>query len=118
MKFIEKIIIFTYRFILLFLFMAEMPISGPITTRRLAFIIAFITLLFKYNQLRIYFKYIDRKNIIVSILLLIVCALILGMNQINIMHGGNFEYLEPWYFIYVILYVVVFSLYCLVSTMP
>ncbi len=115
MQFVGKAIRFLYRFIVLFCFMTELPLAGPLTTRRFALAVALGVLVVKMPKVKSILSLIDKRKLLVSITLLLFCAAITYIHHMSMVAKGNCTYIEYWFFLYIILYVFVFSLYCLVE---
>lgn len=116
MKFTGNILRFLYHFIILFCFMTELPIVGPLTTRRFAVAVALATIVANHSKIkRLLPDLVDKKKLINSFFLLFFCAAITVIHHISIVINPNNIYIEYWYYFYIILYIFVFSIYCLIE---
>lgn len=115
MKFISQIIRFLYHFIVLFCFMTEIPMVGPLTTRRFALVVALGVIVLKWSKVRAVLSCVNKRRLFNSFILLLICVLITYFHHMDIVMNDNNTYIEYWYYVYIILYVFVFSLYCIVD---
>lgn len=100
----------------MFLFSTELPIAMGITTRRLAIIIAIGVLLLKKKQTMIVWRLLRKQKMSSFFICLLLVTLISLFHYFSRDQGGYAQsFSEPWYFIYIILFILVFSLYCAVE---
>lgn len=99
----------------MFGFLFEIPIMGPLTTRRLSVIIALVVLYNKKETLKLILSTVSRKRKKKALILFFSCFLLALLNMPIIGSKlDNNSYFEPWYIINIFLYVIVFSLYTVV----
>lgn len=111
---IKQLIEHIFLFLILFFFLFELPVISGTTTRRLAIAISLIYLLFRLKK-KDYRNCINSSRIILFTIFLSVAALILCVNQINVIKNVNYVYLEFHYFLYIYLYILIFSIFCLTA---
>lgn len=106
-------VIFNYLFHLLviFGFLFEIPLVGPLTTRRISCFIAIISLLFKRKELKKLFATLDIRKFKKSVANFIICMLLTLICSIGVEQNYMSSYLEPWYFFNLLLYVPLFAIY-------
>lgn len=104
---------YIYHIIVLFFFLFEIRLVGPITTRRISIFIAIISLFIFRKKFISFFRYINRRHFKTGLLLIFGCFLLTCINTFFITTRlQSNEYLEPWYFVNLLLYIIVFSFYC------
>lgn len=101
-----------YHIIVLFGFLFEIPLMGPLTTRRISLLLALISLLINYKATREVTNLFKTKFLRKSLFFYTISFFIAFFN-IFLLPEGNYDasYFEPWYILYIILYVVLFSIY-------
>lgn len=115
LKKLRLLLIYLYHFMVLFGFLFEIPLAGPITTRRFSCILAIFTLFRHKEQLHVLFTKIRKDYFKKSILAFAMCAIIVSLNSIGIKRNNASTYFEIWYLINLFLYVPVFALYCVIE---
>lgn len=109
---------FRYLFLLvvMFLFTTEIPIISILTSRRLAIVIALLRLASKQSQIKSISRLLDVRKVR-SFIALLSFACLISIIHVSFRDSGysNASYFEPWYFLYLFLYVYVFSLFCAVE---
>lgn len=105
--------------VIIFCFLFEMPVFGPITTRMLSCMYAIVYLfLFGVLKNKQSITFID-KRYFVFVACMVTCCVICLINTIGLVKSAGNEYQEPHYYIYIILYTAVFSIFCTtVCTFP
>ena len=108
----ENLFSYVVNTVIIFCFLFEMPIFGPITTRMLSCIYA-VGYLFIFVTLknRRGITSIDKRYFIFG-MGMIICFMICLVNTIGLTENAGNQYQEPHYYIYIILYTIVFSLFC------
>lgn len=104
--------LFVFHFILVFCFIVELPLFAVFTTRRLAVLYAFAYLIINNGKVRSVLKYITFENIRSFGIYFALLILISLINSAYLRTNDRILYMEPWYFVYMILYICIFSLYC------
>lgn len=112
---IDNIVVFLFRLFVIFGFLFEIPIREPLTSRRLSVFIAIITLVIRRKQLKILFSHINKGKLHASLLLFVLCLLLVFFNSQLVPRNTTSSYMEPWHMINLLLYVLVFSFYCVVE---
>lgn len=109
---IKRILIFILDVVILFGFLFEIPIIGPLTTRRLSLVMAIIGLVLDYEDTKVLIGLL-RKNLLRRALwLYIICFLIAFFNvSLASRKSVDAAYFEPWYILYIYLYVFLFAVY-------
>lgn len=95
--------------------MTELPLAGPLTTRRLALVVAIGVIILKWPKVKAVSKCLNKRRLITSIALLLFCATLTYFHHMSMVMSPNNTYIEYWYYLYIILYVFVFALYCFVD---
>ena len=108
---LRKIVIYICHVFILFGFLFEIPIVGPITTRRLSLIVAIVTLIFYKSECKEVVSLISKKKIKQCLVFFGICFLIAVFNSMGVLEAPYTDYFEPWYIINIFLYVIVFSFY-------
>lgn len=109
------IIRYIYNIIVLFGFIFEIPIVSFLTTRRISCIIAIIYLLVNYKKLRTIYALMDKKSIVNIVFLLSVPFLLTVIYSLGIVRDTTSIYLEPWFFLNLLIYVLLFAIYCVIE---
>lgn len=109
---LRKIVIYICHVFILFGFLFEIPIVGPITTRRLSLIVAIVTLIFYKSERKEVVSLISNKKIKQCLVFFGICFLLAVFNSMGVLEAPYTDYFEPWYIIYIILYSIVFAVYC------
>ncbi|RGV49081.1 hypothetical protein DWW10_21265 [Bacteroides intestinalis] len=113
-QFLKIVILYLYHLFIIFGFLFEIPIYGPLTTRRLSVLIGMIILLInKKNAAKVY-SYFSKKKIGTYYALFLFCAL-LSLFNVSFQTSMKNTYLEIWYFFYMILYILVFAVFLVVE---
>lgn len=111
-SFLKDTVLFVFHFVLFFCFIIEIPLFAFLTTRRLALVYALVYLLLNEGKVRSVLKYVTfskiRSFFACFLFLVFICFLHTTTQGTN----EKILYMEPWYFIYMILYICIFSLYC------
>lgn len=113
---VSSICRYAYLWLVTFLFVSEFPLAMGFTTRRVALVLALVTLLVKKEQTMAVWKLLKIKNVKAFFLLLLgvfLINLIHSLTRIDYSHA--ITYSEPWYYAYIVLYILVFSIYCAVE---
>ena len=117
LRILLSILRYLYLWIIIFLFIIEFPLMIGLTTRRLAIIVAIIYIIKNHKRFREIKKIFDHKKITYFFLSLIAVFCISIFHYL--MRGENIDiavtYSDPWYFLYIVLYVLVFSIYCAIK---
>lgn len=111
---LKKLLIFLFRFIVIFGFLFELNFWGSITSRRLSCIIALFTLLIEKKKVRILLCHINKIQLEKSLFLFFLYALILFIHYVIVTRNVHYGYMEPWYIVNIILYNYIFALYCVI----
>lgn len=100
----------------MFLFTTELPLFAGLTTRRFAVLVAIIALFIKSKQVRQVWTLMNSKKVrsFFVLILLVACISFIHFLSRNV-DNTVATYSEPWFFLYIILYVLVFSLFCAVE---
>lgn len=113
---IRVLVRYLYLWVVLFLFTTELPLLAGLTSRRLAALIAIISLFIKSKQVKQVWKYLDSRRVRSFFTLIFLVALISVVHYLSRDYSNPLAtYSEPWFFLYIILYVLVFSLFCAVE---
>lgn len=111
---LKKLLIFLFRFIVIFGFLFELNFGGSITSRRLSCIIALLTLLIEKKKVRNLLCYINKMQLEKSLFLFFLYTLILFIHYVIVTRNVHYGYMEPWYIVNIILYNYIFALYCVI----
>lgn len=95
--------------IVLFSVLFEFPLIGVVTSRKLCLIACLVYLFFNFNRCKEVFSNVSSTKVLLFISCLFVCFLISLWNSVSIITPGNNVYVEPYYYLQVIIYVLVFS---------
>lgn len=110
-----KIILFIFHLFTMFGFLFEIPIAGPLTTRRLSVFIALVLLYFNKESLRLILNTVSKRRKKKALMLFFLCFLLASYHALTTgLKLVYNSYFEPWYLINIFLYVIVFSLYTVV----
>lgn len=97
--------------VVLFFALFEFPLAGPLTSRKLAALFCILFLLINFKHLKSMVANCAKGKYFGFVALMLACALIAQWNAIGIFKLSNNVYIEPHYYIWVILYYLVFPLY-------
>lgn len=113
---LRKLIIFLFRFVVIFGFLFELNFWGPITSRRLSCIIALFTLFTERKKVLNLLHYTNNGQFKKSLFLFFLFALILFIHYVSVARTIHYThaYMEPWYIVNIILYNYIFALYCVI----
>lgn len=101
-------------FIIIVLFLWQAPIiPGLMNSRRLSVIIALVVLIVRYNDTQRMISAIECRVFVWSFSLF-VCFVIIFVNGIGLEKNPSYDYLVPYYMIWIFLYNFIFPLYCMV----
>lgn len=113
---LNTIIRYAYLWVMIFLFTAELPLMLGLTTRRLAVVIAIFVLIAKRQQVKIIWGSINPTKISMFIVSLAFVTIISLLHTFTRTENNPYAtYSEPWFFLYIVLYILVFSLFCAVE---
>lgn len=111
-----KVINYIFDFVVLFGFLFTLidPITGMVEARLVCATVAVVYIIFHLNELNAIWRVLYKKNIYRALLYFSICAVFIIMSSLLYQHvDGNF-YFKIQYFIYIILYVFVFPIYCVI----
>jgi len=114
---VKDVVLYVFYFIVLFGFMFEVPMPMGLTSRRLALVVAIITLVFKRDSLHEIYKCLNKRKLnrfIISFIIIILLSILQTLSGSQNIVGEYVSIIEPWYYVYMIGYILVFSLYCVV----
>lgn len=114
---VKDVVLYVFYFIVLFGFMFEVPMPMGLTSRRLALVVAIITLVFKRDSLHEIYKCLNKRKLnrfIISFIIIILLSILQTLSGSQNIVGEYVSVIEPWYYIYMIGYIMIFSLYCVV----
>ncbi len=109
---------FIFDFLVVFLYLFPLTPSWMygLTTRMTSAMIAIIVLLIKRNKVKQVFKNMNKKHLRISLLCLCSCFfLLLITNALNASSFPDNLIFKLSYFLYIIVFVIVFSVFCLVE---
>lgn len=106
----KNIITFIVNLLIIFGFLFDIAVFGPLSSRRIAVIWAIIYMVINRNEVRAIWACVYSRRFTTFLILFTFCAFIAFWNNSGAKSPTN-EYLEPWYFLYQILYIPVFALF-------
>ena len=110
--FLISFIYYIFNVLVLFGFLFEIPISGSLTSRRASCLVAVIVLVLNRRKLYALMHNLIIKRLQKAICLLLICLfLVLISSSFVYFQDNNSSYLQPWYFVNLFLYVIVFSFF-------
>ena len=118
MKPIRALFKYIFDFLVLFGFLFQMtPEQIPgFNSRRISALLAIVVLIFRHKKVMSVWRGLSKSNIKKAIGCLIVCGFLLLISYVSKgVSSPQNEYFEPWYIIYLVLYVIIFPLFCLVE---
>lgn len=95
--------------IVLFSALFEFPLIGALTSRKLCLAACLIYLFFKRKGCKEIFDNINKARVSIFLACLLICFFISLWNSVSISSFGNNVYIEPYYYLQVIVYTLVFS---------
>lgn len=110
-----SLIKYFYHLIIIFGFLFEMPLPGTLTTRRVSCLFAILTLFFKRKELKLFFPKINKIRLTISFFIYFLLMIQIIILSIGIKQNTTSDYIEPWFIIYIILYIPVFALYSVIE---
>lgn len=101
--------------IVLFFVLFEFPLVGPLTSRKLAALFCALFLIINFKKNNEVISQCVKRRYIGFFALMIACALIAQWNEIGIFKLSSNVYIEPYYYIWIIVYYLIFPLYFCIS---
>lgn len=114
-KGMKDIIMFCFHWFLMFGFLFEFPMFGPITSRRLCLVYAICILLVKSKATKRVFRSLNQRCILCAIYLLLFCSCICVINYIGVDRIETNSYYEVHYFFYQIVYILLWAIFCVIE---
>ncbi|MBQ2901200.1 MAG: hypothetical protein IJE49_05075 [Agathobacter sp.] len=104
-----------FHWFILFGFIFELPIWGFITSRRLCTVYAICILFIKSKATKRVLQLFKKSNLLYAAILFAFCSSICAINNIGLERIETNIYYEVHYFLFQILYIVVWGIFCVVE---
>lgn len=101
---------FLFNLFIVFGYLFEFELVGPLTTRRLSFLLAALFLLYHKKEVKRLLISVKCGNMKTSVMLFSLCGFLLLINKSGTSSPYN-EYFEIHYLLYILLYILVFAIY-------
>ena len=114
-KGMKRIMVFLFHWFLIFGFLFEFPMFGPITSRRLCSLYAICILLIKSKATKRSFKLLKQRNMLCACFLMSFSFCICAINFIGVQRIETNQYFEVYYFFYEIIYILIWAVFCVIE---
>ena len=101
--------------IILFGYIVEFPIISVITSRRLVLIVAIFMLIIKNEKAQKIWRSLHKIRMQRCAILLSICTLITFVHNLSNITTSLYGHIEYWYYLFNMLYILVFSIFCAVE---
>lgn len=108
---LNKTLKFACHFVIFFCFLFEAPLIGAITTRRVSVAAALLVVFSKRNIVKKLWKTMNQGEFFLSMCGFVFCMIVSLVNGIGLEFQSNYNYFEPVYVVYMILYIIIFAFY-------